>query len=171
MQAVRLLRDADRRDVPWKNGQGTTRDILVAGGARVSLARLDREAPFSSFPGRDRTILLVEGDGFTLRFADRERRLDRRFDPYGFAGEETPQARIVGGPCRALNVMTERRRARHTVEILRAVPSAPGALAVVLDGEARIADAQLRPFDAAELGEEAVEGGFVVALVRVIALC
>jgi environmental stress-induced protein Ves len=168
----RLLRDADRRDVPWRNGHGTTRDVFVEEGARISLARLDRDAPFSAFPGFDRTILLAEGDGFVLRFADRECRLDRRFDPLVFAGEETPDARLIGGSCRALNVMTERGRARHSVEIARSgMLHAPGALLVVLEGEARLGDVRLRRFDAAALGDEPAEGSFVTALVRVIPLC
>lgn len=171
MTASRLLRDADRRDVPWKNGQGTTRDILVADGARVSLARLDRDAPFSAFPGYARTILLVEGEGFVLRFDDFEQRLDRPFEPFEFAGEAAPKAQLMDGSCRALNVMSERRRARHSLEIARAGLRAPGALLVVLDGEARLGETRLRRFDAVELSDEKVEGSFVVALVRVIPLC
>jgi environmental stress-induced protein Ves len=168
---ARLLRDAERRDVPWRNGRGTTRDVLVGDGVRVSLARIERDAPFSAFPGFARTILLAEGDGFALRFADRERRLDHLFESFVFAGEETPEVRLLGAPCRALNVMTDRQRARHSLEIVRTRLRAPGALLVVLDGEARIGGERLLRCDAAELADEAVEGSFVVALVRVIPLC
>jgi environmental stress-induced protein Ves len=115
--------------------------------------------------------MLAEGDGFVLRFADRERRLDHLFESLAFAGEETPEALLLGGPCRALNVMTDRRLVRHALEIVRAPLRAPGALLVVLDGEARVDGEPLARFDAAELGDETVDGSFVVALVRVIPLC
>ena len=67
--------------------------------------------------------------------------------------------------------MTDRRRARHTLELARTTFRAPGALMVVLDGEARLGGERLARFDAAELGDEVVDGSFVVALVRVIPLC
>jgi hypothetical protein len=54
---------------PWKNGLGRTRELAVAPpGAgmdgflwRVSVAEVDSAAPFSAFPGIDRTIVLLEG--------------------------------------------------------------------------------------------------------------
>ncbi|UUZ58495.1 HutD family protein [Nocardioides sp. B-3] len=39
---------------PWANGGGTTRELLVAddGARRISLADIEQDGPFSSFPGR-----------------------------------------------------------------------------------------------------------------------
>jgi environmental stress-induced protein Ves len=62
----------DLRTLPpqrWKNGAGTTREIAVepAGAGtddfdwRLSLAEVDRDAPFSAFPGVDRCIVLLRG--------------------------------------------------------------------------------------------------------------
>jgi uncharacterized protein len=126
---TRLPLDAQRR-VPWKNGLGTTREVAVdppdasAGGAfrwRVSLAWVDRSCPFSAFPGYDRTILLVSGEGFTLDFggAAPPRTLTTLLDRCEFQGEWTTSCALVGGAVEDLNVMVDRARARARVEVLR----------------------------------------------------
>ena len=58
----------------WKNGGGVTREIVASPeGApldafdwRVSLADVSADGPFSSFPGVDRTLTVVEGAGMDL---------------------------------------------------------------------------------------------------------
>src|SRR4029453_7140835 len=66
---VRLLTPNDYRSRPWKNGAGRTTEIAVhpAGAGldafawRVSIASVERNGPFSAFPGIDRTIVLLDG--------------------------------------------------------------------------------------------------------------
>jgi environmental stress-induced protein Ves len=63
-----ILRFDDLKAVPWKNGLGVTREIAVepVGASmddflwRVSIADVDTASPFSTFPGIDRTIVLLE---------------------------------------------------------------------------------------------------------------
>ena len=63
--------------VPWKNGGGSTRELACwPPGAgmdsfawRVSVATIARPGPFSAFPGVDRQIMLLEGDGVRLQAA------------------------------------------------------------------------------------------------------
>ncbi len=125
-----LIRPGDHRVVPWKNGGGTTREVAVGeprpGGGfawRLSLASVAAAGPFSSFPGVDRTILLVSGEGMELRFTDevppRVVRVDRPFEPVRFAGETATTCALLGGPVVDLNVMTERARATHALEVVR----------------------------------------------------
>ncbi|MFO7483937.1 HutD family protein, partial [Oceanibaculum nanhaiense] len=74
---MQIFRYADNRPMPWKNGQGTTTEIVVApAGAgledfdwRLSIARMEADAPFSAFPGIVRTLAIVEGAGLTLAVA------------------------------------------------------------------------------------------------------
>ena len=65
----------DYRTMPWKNGAGSTTELVIeppgatlAGGFhwRVSMATVAESGPFSSFPGYDRTLLLLEGQGLEL---------------------------------------------------------------------------------------------------------
>jgi uncharacterized protein len=66
----------------WRNGLGWTREILQrriddapASDAapwdwRLSIAEIERDAAFSAFPGIDRELVLLAGNGVRLRFAD-----------------------------------------------------------------------------------------------------
>ena len=82
---VRLLTPADFHSMPWKNGAGRTTEIAVhpPGAAldtfawRVSIADVERDGPFSRFPGIDRTIVLLEGAGMRLRSGRSDTRVRR----------------------------------------------------------------------------------------------
>jgi environmental stress-induced protein Ves len=144
-----LVPRAEQPLVPWRNGLGRTREVARAGVAgeaagerfdwRVSLALVDRSCPFSAFPGVDRTILLVEGEGFALDFggAAPPRRVDRPLEPVAFAGEWATTCTLLGGPTEDLNVMVDRARARGRVAVLR------GPHARMIDGDEAVAVALL----------------------------
>jgi uncharacterized protein len=103
---------------PWKNGAGVTREIAVgpqgAGAGdfdwRLSLAEVERDAPFSAFPGIDRSIVLLRGAGMRLRSNGDElnHRLDQAFVPFRFSGETPLSATLLDGPSSDFNVMTRR---------------------------------------------------------------
>lgn len=118
---LRILRSAEYPSRPWKNGGGTTRDIVVSPpGAslddfdwRLSLAQVDRDGPFSRFDNIDRTLVLLTG-AMTLHEGDR--RIDLvRHEPVMFEGERAIHASLAGGATLDFNVMTRRGRVRHTV--------------------------------------------------------
>ena len=62
--------------MPWKNGAGRTTEIAVGDPKtasqewswRVSIADVDKDGPFSIFPGIDRSIVVIEGSGLDLQF-------------------------------------------------------------------------------------------------------
>lgn len=85
---------------------------------RVSVAAVASDGPFSSFPGVDRILMLVEGAGMDLHMgAETPRRVDRPFEPIAFAGETPVDCRLIDGPVRDFNVMTERALATATLEV------------------------------------------------------
>jgi environmental stress-induced protein Ves len=94
--AVKLthLQPADYKTMPWKNGGGTTTELMAensSGAAgydwRLSIAAVAQSGPFSDFSGYDRSIMLVEGKGFTLEFAEAgTHHLVRTFEPLRFDG-------------------------------------------------------------------------------------
>jgi environmental stress-induced protein Ves len=124
---MRILRAADYRRMPWKNGGGETREILVSPpGAplneldwRISLATIASDGPFSFFAGIDRTLSIIQGAGIRLFVDDKapELLLDNS-DPYTFAGESTTSATLVDSTIVDLNVMTRRSTYRHSVRRL-----------------------------------------------------
>lgn len=103
---------------PWKNGAGVTREIAVgpsgAGSAafdwRISLAEVERDAPFSAFPGIARCIVLLRGAGMRLRSdgGELDHRLDQPLAPFHFSGDTPLSATLVDGPSSDFNVMTRR---------------------------------------------------------------
>lgn len=130
-----ILRLADSPLRPWKNGLGRTREIAVhppeAGMDdflwRVSVAEVDSAAPFSSFPGIDRVIVLLDGAGFAMTLDDvRTHALTVPHAPFAFPGEAKVTVALAGGPTRDFNLMLRRGRVRGCVEVWReAGPRAP----------------------------------------------
>jgi uncharacterized protein len=121
---MRILRAADYRRMPWKNGGGETTEIAVwpedSGlddfGWRVSMARVERDGPFSAFPGVDRTLSILEGEGLRLAIAGSPAiELDGVTVPYSFPADQLTDSTLMGGPVTDLNVMTRRGRFKHTV--------------------------------------------------------
>ena len=72
--APRIVHIDDVRAQPWKNGGGLTRELLAwpsrdAWSVRVSVADIERDGPFSPFPGVERWFTVLEGAGVVLDFA------------------------------------------------------------------------------------------------------
>jgi environmental stress-induced protein Ves len=138
---VRILRAADRIAMPWKNGGGVTREVAAwPPGAsldgfdwRVSLADVAADGPFSAFPGVDRVLTVIDGDGLALEIEGRTVRLEPGA-PFAFPGEAAVVARLTAGPIRDLNVMVRRGAWTARVEPWRGGPcSAPdGPMLVML---------------------------------------
>lgn len=131
---------ADLTASTWKNGGGSTREIvcrpLDAGmdgfDWRVSVATIARSGPFSEFAGVDRVIVLLEGDGVRLRSAGgMEHRLDEPLQPFAFSGDEALDCTLLGGESQDFNVMTRRSALHAEVAVLRAA-SALGATSLGL---------------------------------------
>jgi environmental stress-induced protein Ves len=110
--------------MPWKNGGGETAEIAVfPEGAglddfdwRVSMALVEAGGPFSLFPGVDRTLSILEGEGMVLDIVGRQPvTLTNSSAPYSFPADAATSAELVVGPITDLNVMTKRGRCRHKV--------------------------------------------------------
>jgi hypothetical protein len=141
----RILRAADQVETPWKNGGGVTAEIAAAPpGAgldafdwRISRATVAADGPFSAFPGIDRTLTVLDGDGLLLAVGDvPSALLSADGDPFAFPGDVPAHGRLVGGAVVDLNVMTRRGRVAHAVARLAAgatlPPLQPGETAVLV---------------------------------------
>ncbi|MGW0464838.1 HutD/Ves family protein [Streptomyces sp. NPDC003027] len=108
---------------PWRNNGGATREIASWPlGAeefqwRASVADIDRDGPFSAFPGVDRTLTLLAGDGVRLTAPGGFDRTARAQEPLGFSGDLELTAHLLNGPCRVLNIMV--RLGRRTARVDR----------------------------------------------------
>lgn len=119
---MRIIRAAEYRRMRWKNGGGETIEIAVSPPDsalddfhwRVSMAHVASAGPFSNFPGIDRSLAVIDGEGVVLRLGGRgEVRLTREVPPYAFPGDLPVEAVLIGGAIDDLNVMSRRGRYRH----------------------------------------------------------
>ncbi len=112
---MRILRPRDYKVMPWKNGGGTTTEIMVwPEGAsvargfdwRVSTANVAGDGPFSLFGGYRRKLMILSGEGLALQspaFGEvKLRRADKAFE---FDGGAELSSRLLGGPVCDFNVM------------------------------------------------------------------
>ena len=119
-----IIRARDLRPVPWRNGQGITRDVVThaaADGAllwQVSIAELTRDADFSHFPGCDRVFTPVSGGPVELSFRYEPFQPCPLLRPVPFAGEWATRCRIAGQPARAFNVIADRGAYRGACEVI-----------------------------------------------------
>ena len=108
--AARLIRLADAAPQPWRNGGGTTRELLAWPSAhawrlRVSVADVARDGPFSPFPGVERWFAVLDGNGVELATGGQSHRLTADVPPMRFSGEAATTCRLLDGPTRDLNLM------------------------------------------------------------------
>jgi len=122
---ARLLRHADYRRMRWKNGGGWTTELAVCPEAqdgafdwRISIAEIESDGAFSTFPDCDRHIALLEGAGMRLTFDQAEpAELRERLRFVTFAGEWNTHGQLLGGAVRDFNVIV--RRAAVRADVLR----------------------------------------------------
>ncbi len=107
--SFQVVRFEDVKPQSWKNGGGVTRELLawpnpVDWLVRISVADIEKDGPFSAFPGIKRTITVLSGAGIWL---------DNPFDvelrpkdpPFTFSGDLAPHCELLRGPTRDLNAM------------------------------------------------------------------
>ncbi|SFK36017.1 hypothetical protein SAMN04487938_0456 [Lysobacter sp. cf310] len=180
----------------WRNQLGWTREILRLDAAarpvdgddwdwRLSIAEIERDAAFSAFPGIDRELVLLSGNGLRLRFDDGElHELLPPHDKLRFAGERVVHGELIDGTTHDFNLMWRRERVQAQLwhrplvgpMVIFAEPGQTWAVHLIA-GQARFADdtglPPLAAGDTAVLAAGAarlravLEGGGEVLLVRV----
>lgn len=102
------------RRVRWKNGTGWTREIARMPDRedwdwRLSIAEIEQDGPFSVFPGIDRELVLIRGNGLRLRFGDGEvRDLQPPHERIRFSGERVVRGELLEGLTHDFNLMWRR---------------------------------------------------------------
>jgi len=140
---------------PWKNGGGSTRDLLCwPPGAglehfdwRVSVATIAADGPFSRFPGIDRHIVLLEGGGVHLQGEGIDHRLATPLQPFAFSGDAALHCTRLDGTSTDFNAMARRGRGSATVRVLQgeswALDGATHLLLLAVRGHWRLGDEAL----------------------------
>jgi environmental stress-induced protein Ves len=125
--------------MPWKNGRGSTLQIASdapPGGDewswRLSIAEVPERAAFSPFPGVDRLIARLHGNGLALEWNGRVAQVPATGPALAFAGEEQVTGVPDGGGVRDVNLMMRRQRWRGAMRVVRGGPCAADAPLVLV---------------------------------------
>jgi environmental stress-induced protein Ves len=158
LQRSRVIAANEYRRERWKNGAGWTREIVRVPDRedwdwRLSIAEIEQDAPFSLFPGIDRELVLLRGNGLRLSFEDGDVcELQPPHDRLRFKGERKLAGELLDGPTHDFNLMW--RRDRIKAELLHRPLvgpmlffTEPGAVWAIhlLAGQARFDDASDLP--------------------------
>lgn len=121
---MRRLTTSDYRRMPWRNGGGTTTELVVEPVAgterflfRASIAEVASDGPFSRFEGYERHIVLLDGEGMTLACGEQGEIALTRHAPRTFSGDWAVDGRLVAGPVRDFNLMVDRAHATSSLEV------------------------------------------------------
>ena len=151
---MEIIRLADLKPEPWRNGGGVTRQIAGHPGTasgpgggwdwRVSIAEVSKAGDFSPFPGMERVLTVVEGELLLLTVDGAEHPLEK-YRAFRFSGEASTTCALPTGDVRNLNVITRAGKYKGFTSIIelskkRAHPLFAGQLGVLLQGQATAAD-------------------------------
>lgn len=110
----RVIAANEYRRERWKNGRGWTREIHRQPNRdnwdwRLSIAEIEHDAPFSTFMGVERELVLLQGNGLRLNFDDGAAHvLQPPHDRLRFAGERQVSGELVDGVTHDFNLMWRR---------------------------------------------------------------
>jgi environmental stress-induced protein Ves len=152
---MEIIRYAELKAQPWRNGGGVTRelashsgtapagDVTLQDGAwdwRVSIAEVSKAGDFSSFPGMDRVLTVIDGELLLLNVDGAEHPLEK-YRPFRFSGDADSSGALPTGDLRALFVVTRNGAFKGYTSIIelskkRAHPVFEGQLGILLQGQA-----------------------------------
>ena len=110
VNTVQTVKLADVPPLPWRNGGGSTQQLLAGPDAhawqwRISVARITQHGPFSAYPGVERWFVVLAGTGVALNTGDRLVQVTPPSPPLQFDGAGAPGCTLLEGPTLDLNRM------------------------------------------------------------------
>ncbi len=122
-----ILKPNTYKTLPWRNGQGVTREIFLAQGQqavdfdwRLSIASIKKPGPFSSFPQHIRTLIPLNKEGIILQHGNSPSFHLPHLCPYEFDGALDTQS--LGSKrnraCLDFNLMVRRSWGKASLSVL-----------------------------------------------------
>jgi hypothetical protein len=112
MSEIKILRAANYPRMPWKNGGGSTLEIVKDAGEgldgfgwRLSIADIAESGGFSAFNGYQRLITVLEGAGMQLEVDGVAARSLLPLDAFAFSGDSRVDCRLLGGAILDFNLI------------------------------------------------------------------
>jgi environmental stress-induced protein Ves len=161
---MEIIRYAELKAHPWRNGGGVTREVArhprtppvqTAGQTapqktaqdnpwdwRVSIAEVSKAGPFSAFAGMDRVLTVIDGELLLLSVDGAEHPLEK-YRPFRFSGDAASAGALPTGDIRDLNVITRNGAFKGYTSIIelskkRAHPVFEGQIGILLQGQGTV---------------------------------
>ncbi len=170
------LTAADYTRQPWKNGRGVTTELwrLEREGrllARLSVATVAEDGPFSAFPGINRNLTVLDGPGFRLTGPGHDLAC-LPLQPVAFRGDLPLTATgTENRPSRDFNVMTAAHLPLPQVTVTAdCTLAADGILALFAPGPAFACGRAMAPMDLILTEDAATLGAGPLIAVRLTGL-
>lgn len=154
---MEIIRYAELKAQPWKNGGGVTRELASGFAAsvpgdtsvrsgwdwRVSIAEVSKAGGFSAYPGMERVLTVIDGELLLLKIDGAEHPLEK-YRPFRFSGDADSAGALPTGDVRNLNVITRKGVFKGYTSIIelskkRAHPVFAGQWGILLQGQATVA--------------------------------
>lgn len=141
-----IIRYGALRSAPWRNGGGSTREVAAfpAGAVdfdwRISIADVTAAGDFSSFPGVERILTVIDGDLLVVTVDGAEHAMEK-YRPFRFSGDSVTTCALPVGNTVALSVAAKRGKYTGYLAIVelsrkRAHPLYADQFAILLKGDA-----------------------------------
>lgn len=118
-----LIKREHFKVMPWKNGAGVTAEVDIDPkdtdfremkfNWRVSSAQIQEENRFSEFPGYDRILTVLSGEGLLLNNEELG-----PFEVFEFEGEDQIQCSLIEGAVEDLNIIFKRDQYRASLQLV-----------------------------------------------------
>lgn len=157
---MEIIRYAELKALPWRNGGGVTREVARhprtpsvqtarqnsapdnAWDWRISIAEVSKAGAFSAFAGMERVLTVIDGELLLLSVDGAEHPLEK-YRPFRFSGDADSAGALPTGDIRDLNVITRNGSFKGYTSIIelskkRAHPVFAGQFGILLQGQATV---------------------------------
>jgi environmental stress-induced protein Ves len=142
---MRAQRFSEHLAMPWANGKGISyeiasdRDTSNQWSWRVAIAPVVEDGPFSSLPGIDRHLVVIDGNGMVLEVNGMTVECSSG-QVVSFAGDATTSARLIDGPVIDVGLMTVNGLYTGSISVVTDVGSVIESDLIVAIGDTNLED-------------------------------
>jgi environmental stress-induced protein Ves len=142
---MRVQRFSEHLAMPWANGKGTSYEVASNRDAsnqwswRVAIAPVVEDGPFSSLPGIDRQLVVINGNGMVLE-VDGKTVDCLPGQVVSFSGDSTTSARLIDGPIIDVGLMTVKGLYAGSMFVVTGVGSVIESDLIVAIGDTNLED-------------------------------
>ncbi|MBY0515456.1 MAG: HutD family protein [Bacteriovoracaceae bacterium] len=161
---MRIINHSEYLLQRWKNGRGSTREILRSPQEgdldwRLSMADIVEDGPFSNFPGMERTLILLSGEPIQIQHNDGPVQKLSLLTPYQFSGDAKTYA-FIQSQGLDLNFMIRRELGSchmNVQQLSKGESKRFNGIIFIVKGELKVNNHRARTYDTVDFQTETLE--------------